>query len=599
MLELLNRQDLNFLLFDVLDSEQLCRHERYELHNRATFEQAMDTAQTVAERYFAPHNTQADAQEPWFDGQQVHTLPEVKVACQHFRESGLLAARLDFDNQGMQLPASIAAACLAYVTAANPSTAAYPFLTMAAANLIGHFASPELQERYLPLLRDGRAMGTMALTEPDVGSSLADLKTSATPTEHGYYLIRGQKMYISGGDQDISDNIVHLVLARIKGAPAGVKGISLFLVPKQRIAADGKPTARNDVTLAGLLHKMGYRGTTSTVLNFGDDNDCQGFLIGEPHQGLNYMFMMMNEARTGVGLGAAVISYRGYLAALDYARNRPQGRQPSNRDANSPPVPIVQHGDVKRMLLAQKVYCEGALALCLMANRLIDDLELATEPDDRQRSQALLDLLTPIVKSWPSEYGVKANDLAIQVLGGSGYTRDYPLEQYYRDNRLNPIHEGTQGIQGLDLMGRKLWQHNSLGLQVLAERIQATLNAAEPLLILQAEARYLSETSQQVLQLIPELARQLQSRGPDATLANATVCLQYLGHWVVGWLWLQQAVFAALKLATCSDDERDFLRGKVQACRYFYRWEMPVMTLWHHLLQNGDDTCVNMEDGMF
>jgi butyryl-CoA dehydrogenase len=334
-------------------------------------------------------------------------------------------------------------------------------------------------------------------------------------------------------------------------------------------------------------------------LKFGEQQACHGYLIGQAHQGLSYMFMMMNEARVGVGLGAAVIGYRGYLASLEYARERPQGRLPSNRDVNSRPVAIVEHSDVKRMLLAQKAYVEGALCLCLTANRVIDDLEQSPAGDARLRLQALLDLLTPIVKSWPSEYGVKANDLAIQVLGGSGYTREYPVEQCYRDNRLNPIHEGTQGIQGLDLMGRKLWQQDSLGIQVLAERIQKTLESAQPLIILEAETRYLSQTSQQVLQLLPALAQQLQNRGPDATLANATVCLQYLGHWVVGWLWLQQAVNAALKLPDCEDHERDFLRGKIQACRYFYRWEMPQMSLWHHLLNSGDETCLKMENTMF
>jgi len=590
---LINRQDLDFLLYDWLKAESLCQFPRYADHSRDTFSQTIDTAQQVAERYFLPHNHKADEQEPWFDGSAVHTIPEVKEAFHHFVQSGLLTARLSYDDGGMQLPSLVASACTALITAANPSSAGYPFLTMAAANLIAHFASAELQQRYLPLMRDGRATGTMALTEPDVGSSLADLKTAATPTDAGHYLIRGHKMYISGGEHDLTGNIVHLVLARIKGASAGVKGISLFLVPKFLVDENGAPTQRNDVNLAGLLHKMGYRGTTSTVLNFGESNQCIGYLIGEPHQGLKYMFMMMNEARMGVGLGAAVIGYRGYQESLAYAKERPQGRHPSNKDAQSAPIPIIEHADVKRMLLAQKVYSEGALGLCLYASQLIDILENTRDDNERKAKQELLDLITPIVKSWPSEFGCKANELAIQVLGGAGYTREYPVEQCYRDNRLNPIHEGTHGIQGLDLMGRKLWQSGSMGLQVLGKEIMQTVVAAKQQPALANHASVLEQHLQQTGKLVQTIAAQMQQLGPDATLANASVLLSYLGHLVVGWIWLWQATVAQQKQAT-DPANAAFYQGKLHACQYFYRWEMPLLQHWHHLLDSADDTCYRM-----
>lgn len=595
---LINRQDLNFLLFDWLQAERLTQFPRYADHSTDTFRQTIDTAQQVAERYFLPHNHKADEQEPWFDGTAVHTIPEVKEAFHHFVQSGLLTARLSYDDGGMQLPSLVTSACTALVTAANPSSAAYPFLTMAAANLIAHFARQELQQRYLPLMRDGRATGTMALTEPDVGSSLADLKTAATPTDKGHYLIRGHKMFISGGEHDLTDNIIHLVLARIKGAPAGVKGISLFLVPKFLVDDSGQPQQRNDVNLAGLLHKMGYRGTTSTVLNFGESDQCVGYLIGEAHQGLKYMFMMMNEARMGVGLGAAVIGYRGYLESLAYAKERPQGRHPGNKDANSPPIPIIEHADVKRMLLAQKTYSEGALALCLYASQLIDILENTSDENERKSTQELLDLITPIVKSWPSEFGCKANELAIQVLGGCGYTREYPVEQCYRDNRLNPIHEGTQGIQGLDLMGRKLWQNGSMGLQILGKEIMATIASAKTIPTLAVYANTLQQALQQTAALVQTIASQMQSKGPDATLANASVFLSYLGHVVVGWIWLWQAVSAQPKLAT-DPANTAFYQGKLHACQYFYRWEMPLLQHWHQLLNNADDTCHQMQVDFF
>lgn len=594
----LNRQDLDFLLFDWLQVEQLTTFPRYADHSADTFRQTIDTAEQIAERYFQPHNHKADEKEPWFDGTAVHTIPEVKEAFHHFVNAGLLTARLSFEEGGMQLPSVVSSACTALVTAANPSSAAYPFLTLAASNLIAHFASNELKHRYLLVMRDGRATGTMALTEPDVGSSLADLKTAATPTEQGHYLIRGHKMFISGGEHDLTDNIVHLVLARIKGAPAGVKGISLFLVPKFLVDDKGQPQQRNDVNLAGLLHKMGYRGTTSTVLNFGEKDQCVGYLIGEPHQGLKYMFMMMNEARMGVGLGAAVIGYRGYLESLAYAKERPQGRHPGNKDANSPPIPIIEHADVRRMLLAQKVYSEGALGLCLYASHLIDILENTTDENERRLKQELLDLITPIVKSWPSEFGCKANELAIQVLGGCGYTREYPVEQCYRDNRLNPIHEGTHGIQGLDLMGRKLWQNGSLGLQVLGEEIMATVKSAKNIPALTDYANTLAQALQQTAQLVQTIAAQMQNKSPDATLANASVFLNYLGHVVVGWVWLWQAVAAQQKLAQ-GDKNTAFYQGKLYACQYFFRWEMPQLQHWHALLKNADDTCYQMQVDFF
>jgi len=594
---LLSRQDLDFCLYEMLDTDSLLQTPRYSDHSRDTFNQTLNTAEQVAEKYFAPHNHLADEKEPWFDGEQVHTIPEVKEAFRHYVNSGLLTARLEFDEGGMQLPHVVAAACSGYTTAANASSAAYPFLTMAASNLIHHFASDELKSTYLPLMRTGRAAGTMALTEPDTGSSLADIKTNATPTEEGHYLIKGNKMYISGGDQDITDNIVHLVLAKIKGAPAGVKGISLFLVPKWLVDDNGDPAKRNDVKLAGLLHKMGYRGTTSTVLNFGEQDQCIGYLIGEPHQGLKYMFMMMNEARVGVGLGAAVIGYRGYVESLAYAQERPQGRHPSNKDPESKPIPIIEHADVKRMLLAQKAYTEGAIALCLYANHLIDRIETSTDKETRKPLQELLDLLTPIVKSWPSEFGPKANSLAIQILGGAGYIREYPVEQLYRDNRLNPIHEGTHGIQAMDLLGRKLWQSNGLGLQTLLGEIQITLQQAAEY----PELTEFSEQLQSALQLVETttqaLGGQLQQQGPDIGLANASAFLSLGGHVVVAWLWLWQA--SAAKKGLQNSNNEAFYRGKLHACRYFFRWELPKIQHWSNLLQNADDTCRTMHNDYF
>ncbi len=427
MHQLISKQDLEFLLYDLLGAESLPEYTDFKAHTKETFDAFIETAEKIAEKYFLNHNAKADQQEPHFDGETVTIIAEVKQALDQYAAAGFIGSKHSYENGGMQLPALIASACQSFFLSANPATSGYPFLTTAASNLIAEFGSAQQKQQYLPHLLDGQFFGTMALTEPEVGSSLGDLKTSATLQTDGSYLIKGQKMFISAGDHQLSKNIIHLVLARIKDAEVGVKGISLFIVPKFIVDDNGNILLKNDVELAGLLHKMGYKGTTSTVLNFGEKDSCHGFLVGKAHHGLKYMFMMMNEARIGVGLGAAMIGYRGYLSSLEYAKNRPQGRLPSNRDPSSKPVMLIEHADIRRMLLAQKSYVEGSLALCLYASKLVDIIEASSNSEEQTDASQLLDLLTPVVKSFPSYYGPKANDLAIQVLGGSGYTREYPV----------------------------------------------------------------------------------------------------------------------------------------------------------------------------
>jgi butyryl-CoA dehydrogenase len=595
MTQLIRSKDLDFLLYQVFDAEKLTQFSRYKEHDKTTFDSILNTAQGIATDYFAPHNAKADQFEPTFDGIKTSTIPEVKTAWKHYAASGLLSAQHDYDHGGMQLPTLIHMACHAFFMSANPSTAAYPFLTAAAANLIQAFGTAQQKSTFLPAMFDGRFAGTMALTEPNVGSSLGDLTTKAIPQADGNYLIKGQKMFISGGDQDITENIVHLVLARIQGAPQGVKGISLFIVPKFKLHADGSLAESNDVQLSGLLHKMGYRGTTSTILNFGENDQCQGFLIGQAGDGLKYMFKMMNEARVGVGLGAAMIGYRGYLVSLDYAKNRPQGRIAGEKDPLSKAVNIIEHSDIKRMLLAQKSYVEGALALCLFAARLIDE----HQADDNTESAILLDLITPVVKSFPSAYGPKANDLAIQVLGGAGYTRDYPVEQCYRDNRLNPIHEGTYGIQSLDLLGRKLWQHDQQGLKLLIQRFNQTLDEVS-----NDETREIANifckhftTIEKTTQVLGSAIREGKV---NQVLANSALYLDMFGKLLVAWLWLDMVNKAekTFKHSTQQEDI-DFLAGKIQAARYFITWELPEIEHQAKLLMNFDDTCSIMESDWF
>ncbi|GGK17557.1 acyl-CoA dehydrogenase [Deinococcus malanensis] len=598
MAPFLSKRDLSFQLFEVLDSAALPQRPRFAEHSREIYEDILNLAYTVAERHFAPHAREADLNEPHVVDGKVRLVPGVAQALAAFRDAGFFSAHHDEELGGLQLPRVVMQAVQAHFKAANIGTSGYAFLTIGNANLQRVFASPEQQQRYMLPLLEGRWFGTMALSEPHAGSGLADITTTAAPRGDGTYSITGTKMWISGGEHELSENIIHLVLARIQGAPAGVRGISLFLVPRYRIQEDGTPGETNHVVLAGLNHKMGYRGTTNTLLNFGEGGETIGELVGEPGRGLAQMFYMMNEARIGVGMGAVMLGYAGYMASLEYARERFQGRPASQKDPQSPTVPIIAHADVRRLLLRQKAIVEGGLALGLYASSLVDDLQTGPE-DAREDTHLLLDLLTPLVKSWPSRYSQDALSDAIQVMGGAGYTRDFPVEMYYRDNRLNPIHEGTEGIQGNDLLGRKVTQAGGRGLQVLLSRMQADLRASEALEGLGEIRTALSTAVSQCTQALQALLSQSGRIGPDLYLANANSALEMLGHTVVGWMWLRQAAAAARALPTARGDDADFYRGKLHAARFFATHELPRVRAHADLLASVDRTTTEMQEAWF
>ncbi|MPQ84117.1 acyl-CoA dehydrogenase [Pseudomonas sp. MAFF 730085] len=596
---LLSSRNLAFELYEVLDAEGLTQRERFAEHNRETFDAAISTARSIAEKYFAPHNRKNDENEPRFEDGKAILIPEVKPAVDAFLAAGFLNAARSFEAGGMQLPTLLSQACFAHFQSANAASTSYPFLTMGAANLIESFGTEAQKQRFLQPMIDGRFFGTMALTEPHAGSSLSDIRTRAEPAADGTYRLKGNKIFISGGDHSLSENIVHMVLAKLPDAPAGVKGISLFIVPKFLVNDDGSLGARNDVLLAGLFHKMGWRGTTSTALNFGDNGNCVGYLVGKPHQGLSCMFQMMNEARIGVGMGAVMLGYAGYLYSLEYARERPQGRLPDSKDPATAPVSIIQHADIKRMLLTQKAYVEGAFDLGLYAARLFDDTTTLETDAERTHAHELLDLLTPIVKSWPSEFCLKANELAIQILGGHGYTREYPVEQYYRDNRLNPIHEGTHGIQSLDLLGRKLAQNGGAGLKQLIRLIAETGARAQQYAQLTALRAPLEQLVARLQSVTLGLLTDLAQGKVNSSLANSALYLKVFGHTVIGWRWLEQAIRAEEGLAKGNAADVAFYKGKLQAARYFLTWEVPSC---HHelaILEARDDTCLGMQDEWF
>jgi butyryl-CoA dehydrogenase len=592
-----DRTDLAFQLFDVIAVEELAVAARFADYDRAAVEAALDTAERIAFDHFLPHAAALDENEPRFVDGRVVMDGRVGEALAAYREAGFFGAGFDHEWGGGQMPETVRSACAFIFSMANIGTAGYPFLTIGAANLIAAFGTTEQMERFLRPMVEGRFFGTMCLSEPQAGSSLSDITTRAERQADGSWRLTGRKMWISGGDQEISENIVHMVLARIPGSPPGVKGISLFIVPKYLVAEDGSRGPRNGVVLAGLNHKMGYRGTTNTLLNFGEGTPCTGYLVGEENKGLSYMFQMMNEARIGVGLGATALGAAGYRASLAYARERPQGRHPDGKDAASPQIAIIEHADIKRLLLAQKAAVEGALALLLQAALLVDTIRIETDETKRREAELLLDLLTPIAKSWPSEFCLEANKHAIQVLGGYGYTRDYPVERLYRDNRLNPIHEGTHGIQGMDLLGRKVVQAGGDGMRSLAARVMADVAVANAVDPLRAHAADLAAHLSEAVATTGKLAAALAGT-PRLALANATAYLDMMGHVAIAWMWLRQAVTASRKLAAGEGDE-DFLRGKLAACRYFFTYELPKARTQRALLDSLDDTTLSMRPAWF
>jgi butyryl-CoA dehydrogenase len=613
------RSTLDFLLYEWLEVSSLQQRERFSDHSRETFDAVLDTCERIAKEKYAPFNRLVDTEEPRFDGEKVILPQATHDAQKAYAASGMLSASQDYDIGGMQLPYTVEAAANSFFAMASVSMGS-GLLTVGNANLLMVHGS-DLQRQVFALNEfSGRWSGTMCLSEPQAGSSLSDVMTRATPDGDAFasdplgarYRLKGNKMWISAGDHELTENIVHLVLAKIPDADGklipGVRGISLFIVPKKMVNEKAELTGvRNDVALAGLNHKCGWRGTTNTLLNFGegkfrvktdnaasDGSGAVGYLVGEPGRGLSYMFHMMNEARIGVGMAATMLGMAGYEASLEYAKNRPQGRpvagggQKVVKDAAQAQVRIIEHADIKRMLLAQKSYSEGALALELYCAKLVDEQHTG-EASAADEARLLLEVLTPIAKSWPSEWCLEANSLAIQIHGGYGYTRDFPVEQYWRDNRLNMIHEGTHGIQGMDLLGRKVLMEEGRGVHLLGARMRETADKAMVYADLAADAKALNTALQKVI-----AATQMawSSGQPQEALANAVPYLQAFGHLVLAWIWLDVS-------ASCRGAQTPAQTGRQAAAKYFFHYELPKIDAWLHVVSNRDMTCANLAEDAF
>ena len=593
-----SERNLRFLLYEVFDVETLTQYDLYKEYDAKTFDMVLKAAMELAQGLLWPIFQEMDQNPPEFVGDRIKVHPSVRKFMEECGQGGWIGSRMPYEWGGQQLPQMITHSCEFIFAAANYSASVYPGLTSGAAHLILSFGSEEMKRTYLPKMLSGKWQGTMALTEPEAGSSLSDITTEAEPTDQGYYQIKGQKIFISAGDHDAVENVVHLLLAKIKGAPAGVKGISLFVVPKKRLDEKGQ-LVDNDVITSGIFHKLGYRGSPIVQLSLGDNNNCRGYLVGKPHQGLIQMFQMMNEARIGVGIGATAIASAAYYAALDYSRKRLQGRRLSTKDPVLPQVPIIEHPDVKRMLLFQRAVVEGALALLLQCGKYAD-LANVLSGEEKEKNELLLDLLTPVAKTYPSEMGQLAVSQGLQCLGGSGYCDDYPLEQHFRDMRIHPILEGTTGIHGLDLLGRKVVMKGGKAFKLYLEEVEKTLREAETFEPLQSYTHKLKDSLTLLRKVTSHLMGVREKGSPELFLADATLYLELFGIICVAWQWLSQATVAVKALRNGpGETEANFYNGKLYAFRYFFEYELPKIKGLAKRLMNSDGLTVDMKPEYF
>jgi butyryl-CoA dehydrogenase len=593
---LVSDRDVDFLLYEMLDTPALCAWPTFSEHSRETFDLYLKSARRLAHEVLYPAYKPMDEQPARLENGAVTTHPLMKDIWQRLCSLGLLRATRPAEVGGHALPYAVGVLGASYLMAANLSACAFAGLTTGAAHLIEAFGNDFLKREMMSRMYAGEWTGTMALTEPQAGSSLADVTTRATKVDGETYLVRGSKIFISGADHDLAENIVNLTLARIDDAPAGVKGLSLFAVPKLRLE-QGK-LVPNDVHVTGAIHKLGWRGLPSLALSFGDNGDCRGWLVGEPHKGLRYMFQMMNDARIMVGLNGVATASVAYHEALAYARERVQGRPIGGKDLTRPQVPIIEHADVRRMLLRQKAIVEGSLALVAFTAWQGDWAHHAPAEEDRRRASLLLDALTPITKSFPAEWGFESNALALQVHGGYGYSSEQLPEAWLRDQKLNSIHEGTTGIHGLDLLGRRIVADAGAPVRILIEESARTIARAERAGVDPSWGAAVSEAMQTLAEVTMNLGGLGMQGDVDGMMRHSADFLSLASITVVGWLWLWQAALAKEGLARGGADA-DFYEGKLCAAQYWIRTELPRVAQLASLCRSGEDSYARMKDTWF
>lgn len=591
-----SREHLNFVLFDVVGADRLSQYEYFADHDKESMQMYLDATDQFAKEYLFPTLVEMDRNQPELVHGRIKVHPVHRTIMRLSGENGWIAALASKRVGGLQIPMTYSNAGSFILGAANYSGCVFAGLTIGAAHLIESFGSEELQEKYIPKMFAGEWQGTMALSEPGAGSSLSDVVTSAERTDEGYYKISGQKVFISCGDSDAVDNVVHLMLARVKGAPAGTKGISMFVVPRERFGDNGS-LVPNDVLTGGFFHKMGYMGAPIAHLIMGENNDCRGWLVGEENKGLSYMFQMMNEARISVGLHATSISSAAYYAALKYANERLQGRPVSEKDPEKPQVPIIRHADVRRMLLFQKTFVEGALCLEILCS-FYADMERVTEGEEKERYHLILELLTPVAKSYPAETSILSTSNAIQCFGGYDFTKDFIAEQYFRETRIHAIHEGTTAIHGLDLLGRKVMMKGGKAVMLLMQEVMGETAKAKQHERLKDHAAALEKKLGQLQELSMHLMGIAQKEGPEAYLSDATLYLELFGTLVMGWVWLKMGNVAAGKIQEPGADTL-FLESKLASLDYFYEYELPKTEGLLRRLKSTNRVTLNTDESLF
>lgn len=591
-------ETLKYFLYDIHQLEVLLERERFKDHDKESMDLFLEAVKEFADRELFPYFKEMDEHPAHFKDGKVYVHDQVKTMMHQGGEIGIISASFDYEDGGMQIPLIAHTAAAYILDAANNHLPGYAGLTQGAAELIIHFANQVLKDTYVPNMLSGKWGGTMCLTEPQAGSSLSDIVTKAIPTDNDFYHINGQKIFISAGDNHFTENIVHLVLARIEGAPSGTKGISLFVVPKNRPTDSGSLTS-NDVTTVGDFEKMGQRGYCTTHLVFGDENDCQGWLVGEPNKGLEYMFLMMNAARIGVGRGGSAIACAAYYASLQYANERPQGRKLSKKgkkDPNEKQSLIIEHPDVRRMLLLQKAVAEGSMSLVFLAAKYYDLEATAQSPEEKKKYDTLLEMIIPVVKTYPSEAGVYAVNNGLQVLGGYGFCSDFILQQYYRDIRIFPIYEGTTGIQSQDLLGRKIPMEKGKGMELLSQEIMNTISEAQQFDELRLHAKKLGKKLQLTQKILEVLVPHALKGDFERYLADATVFMDFFSLLLIGWTWLDIGVHSQKDMSAENPKHtKEFHESKLETMKYFYAYELPKTTGYAEILMDPSTVTIKKE----
>lgn len=597
MSQYMSMDHLRFCLFDIHRVEELLVFDRFLDYDKEAIDMLLDSVKDWADNEAFPYYREMDEKPVVFRDGKILVHPQIGKAMQEAGENGWIGATFDYDQGGLQLPHMVMASMYHIIESANNNINGYMGLTAGAADLIRNFGSKELFDTYGPHMMSGKWGGTMCLTEPQAGSSLSDITTAAYPQDDGTYKIKGQKIFISGGDHEYCENFVHLTLVRIDGAPAGTKGMSLMVVPKFRIEENGSLEA-NDVVTVADFQKLGQRGYATTHLVFGENDNCIGYLVGEEHKGLKYMFQMMNGARIDVGLTAASTATAAYYASLQYAKERPQGRKILNhgkKDPNAEPILIIEHPDVRRMLFLQKAIVEGSLSLLIECSKYADLAEYA-EGDKAIEAHDFLEFLTPIAKTYPSEKGIDSISNGLQILGGYGFCMDFPLQQYYRDIRIMTLYEGTTGIQSLDLLGRKITMKNGEVLAKFLGKMQAKMEEATKYDELESYVEVLKSKINEIQSCLSFLVPLAIKKEFEKYLADATIFMEMTSTLVIGYQWLKMAVKAKEAMVLGKGPfTRDFYESKIHTMKFFFKYEMPKISACAETILNPETLTIKEE----